>query len=57
MATGESASSAPTTQLELRIACKNLLDADVLSHSDPMVVLMTQDRQTKKWAEVCHRHV
>lgn len=40
---GPTLSSTPSTKVELHISCKNLLDLDVLSKSDPVVVVYTLD--------------
>ena len=39
------------SKLELRLSCSKLKDGDILSKSDPMVVLYTKTGQ--KWTEVC----
>ena len=41
----------PSSRVELRISCKDLIYADVLSKSDPMVVVHTAD-QRGTWTEV-----
>jgi hypothetical protein len=35
----------PTSRVELRISCKKLIRGDLLSKSDPMVVVYTQNQQ------------
>ena len=46
-------SGMPSTRVELRISCKKLRDTDVLSKSDPMVVLYSMDaRKGSGWVEV-----
>ena len=57
MATGAPAfASTPSMKVELRISCKNLRDADVLSKSDPLVAVYTPHRNVKArgWDEVEH---
>ncbi|KAL4226439.1 Copine-9 [Mactra antiquata] len=41
----------PTCVIELSLSCRNLIDADVFSKSDPMVVLFTMDQGTRSWKE------
>lgn len=41
---------APATLVELSVSCRKLIDADVFSKSDPMVVLFTED-QSRTWRE------
>lgn len=40
------------TKVEMRLSCKNLMDKDIASKSDPLVVVMIYDQMTKKWTEV-----
>ena len=48
------AQGGPRTRVELRLSCRNLKDKDVLSKSDPMVVLYIQNRfKSSTWDEVC----
>ena len=52
---GPSYSSAnPASQVVLHLACRNLRDLDVLSKSDPMVVVFTEVRsaKSKEWHEI-----
>uniref|UniRef100_F6WJF4 C2 domain-containing protein n=1 Tax=Ciona intestinalis TaxID=7719 RepID=F6WJF4_CIOIN len=37
--------------IELGLSCRNLIDADVFSKSDPMVVMYTQGLGSKEWRE------
>ncbi|CAJ0873784.1 17027_t:CDS:10 [Entrophospora sp. SA101] len=37
------------SQVELKISCKNLKDLDILSKSDPQIVLLVKDAKTQKW--------
>eukprot|EP01117_Protostelium_nocturnum_P007480 TRINITY_DN2673_c1_g1_i1.p2 TRINITY_DN2673_c1_g1~~TRINITY_DN2673_c1_g1_i1.p2 ORF type:complete len:523 (-),score=201.66 TRINITY_DN2673_c1_g1_i1:2011-3579(-) len=39
-------------QVELAISCDSLPSFDLLSKSDPMVILYVRDNSTKKWTEV-----
>jgi len=41
----------PVSTVELSVACRNLIDADVFSKSDPMVVLFTQAMGSNEWRE------
>ncbi|XP_060598331.1 copine-8-like isoform X1 [Ruditapes philippinarum] len=41
----------PSSVIELSLSCRNLIDADVFSKSDPMVVLFTMDQGTRQWRE------
>lgn len=41
------------TKIELAISCKNLLDKDIGSKSDPLCVLL-QNVGDDKWTEVCN---
>ncbi|XP_028854028.1 copine-5b isoform X2 [Denticeps clupeoides] len=43
--------SIPATKVELTVSCRNLLDKDTFSKSDPMCVLYTQGVETKQWRE------
>lgn len=40
---GAPVSSAPSSKVELYISCKNLIDTDILSKSDPIVAVYTVD--------------
>uniref|UniRef100_H2YHH4 C2 domain-containing protein n=1 Tax=Ciona savignyi TaxID=51511 RepID=H2YHH4_CIOSA len=44
-------SSSPSCQLCLDVICRNLIDADLFSKSDPMVVMYTQGLGSKEWRE------
>ncbi|XP_069489751.1 copine-5 isoform X5 [Ambystoma mexicanum] len=41
----------PATKVEITVSCRNLLDKDTFSKSDPMCVLYTQGIETKQWRE------
>ncbi|XP_039250050.1 copine-8-like isoform X2 [Styela clava] len=43
--------SQPVHSVELAISCRGLIDADVFSKSDPMVVMYIQGLGTKEWRE------
>ncbi|XP_078483508.1 copine-8-like isoform X1 [Ciona intestinalis] len=43
--------SQPIMAIELGLSCRNLIDADVFSKSDPMVVMYTQGLGSKEWRE------
>ncbi|TFJ98949.1 interferon-inducible GTPase 5-like [Platysternon megacephalum] len=43
--------SVPATKLELSVSCRNLLDMDTFSKSDPVVVLFIQGSGSKEWRE------
>ncbi|XP_075773385.1 copine-9-like, partial [Pelodiscus sinensis] len=43
--------SVPATKLELSVSCRNLLDMDTFSKSDPVVVLYVQGSGSKEWRE------
>uniref|UniRef100_A0A3Q2X508 Copine Va n=2 Tax=Pseudocrenilabrinae TaxID=318546 RepID=A0A3Q2X508_HAPBU len=43
--------SIPATKVEITVSCRNLLDRDTFSKSDPLVVLYTQGVETKQWRE------
>ncbi|XP_073475795.1 copine-8 [Aquarana catesbeiana] len=43
--------SIPATKVELTISCRNLLDRDTFSKSDPLCVLYTQGIGNKEWRE------
>ncbi|XP_027719839.1 copine-9 isoform X2 [Vombatus ursinus] len=49
--TGTSDRSVPATKIEITVSCRNLLDLDTFSKSDPMVVLFTQTRASQEWRE------
>lgn len=42
---------APATLVELTVGCRKLIDADVFSKSDPMVVMFTKDQNSQQWRE------
>ncbi|XP_027014972.1 copine-9 isoform X1 [Tachysurus fulvidraco] len=44
-------SSVPATKIEVTVSCRNLLDVDTFSKSDPVVVLYVQGIGTKEWRE------
>ncbi|XP_075284360.1 copine-8 isoform X2 [Opisthocomus hoazin] len=44
-------SSIPATKVELSVSCRNLLDRDTFSKSDPICVLYTQAVGNKEWRE------
>ncbi|XP_049718190.1 copine-9 isoform X2 [Elephas maximus indicus] len=48
---GISERSVPATKIEITVSCRNLLDLDTFSKSDPMVVLYTQSRASQEWRE------
>ncbi|XP_023593327.1 copine-9 isoform X2 [Trichechus manatus latirostris] len=48
---GVSERSVPATKIEITVSCRNLLDIDTFSKSDPMVVLYTQSRASQEWRE------
>ncbi|XP_052558391.1 copine-5, partial [Tympanuchus pallidicinctus] len=41
----------PATKVELTVSCRQLLDKDTFSKSDPLCVLYTQGPDTKQWRE------
>ncbi|XP_048029436.1 LOW QUALITY PROTEIN: copine-5b [Megalobrama amblycephala] len=41
----------PATKVEITVSCRNLLDRDTFSKSDPLCVLYTQGVETKQWRE------
>ncbi|XP_072306181.1 copine Va isoform X2 [Eucyclogobius newberryi] len=43
--------SIPATRVEISVSCRNLLDRDTFSKSDPLVVLYTQGVECKQWRE------
>ncbi|TNM87167.1 hypothetical protein fugu_007397 [Takifugu bimaculatus] len=43
--------SIPATKVEITVSCRNLLDRDTFSKSDPLVVLYTQGVECKQWRE------
>ncbi|XP_035016213.1 copine-8 isoform X1 [Hippoglossus stenolepis] len=43
--------SIPATKVEITVSCRNLLDRDTFTKSDPLVVLYTQGVETKQWRE------
>ncbi|KAJ8301692.1 hypothetical protein KUTeg_020679 [Tegillarca granosa] len=42
---------APATLVEISVSCRNLIDADVFSKSDPLCVLFVEEPGTKQWRE------
>ncbi|XP_067931223.1 copine-8-like isoform X1 [Watersipora subatra] len=45
------ASVVPSTKVELTISCRNLIDADLFSKSDPMCVMSVKQFATENWRE------
>ncbi|XP_029968796.1 copine-8 isoform X1 [Salarias fasciatus] len=43
--------SIPATKVEITVSCRNLLDRDTFSKSDPICVLYTQGMGNKEWRE------
>ncbi|XP_068611522.1 copine-8 isoform X1 [Brachionichthys hirsutus] len=43
--------SVPATKVEITVSCRNLLDMDTFSKSDPLCVLYTQAMGNKEWRE------
>ncbi|XP_068162746.1 copine-8 [Antennarius striatus] len=43
--------SVPATKVEITVSCRNLLDMDTFSKSDPICVLYTQAMGNKEWRE------
>ncbi|XP_067420514.1 copine-8 isoform X3 [Emydura macquarii macquarii] len=43
--------SIPATKVEVSVSCRNLLDRDTFSKSDPICVLYTQGIGNKEWRE------
>ncbi|CAL9702937.1 unnamed protein product [Knipowitschia caucasica] len=43
--------SIPATKVEISVSCRNLLDRDTFSKSDPMLVLYTQGVECQQWRE------
>uniref|UniRef100_A0A8C6HHR2 Uncharacterized protein n=1 Tax=Mus spicilegus TaxID=10103 RepID=A0A8C6HHR2_MUSSI len=41
----------PATRVEVSVSCRNLLDRDTFSKSDPICVLYTQAVGNKEWRE------
>ncbi|XP_016415304.1 copine-5-like, partial [Sinocyclocheilus rhinocerous] len=41
----------PATKVEITVSCRNLLDRDTFSKSDPLCVLYTQGVESKQWRE------
>ncbi|XP_052424663.1 copine-5-like [Carassius gibelio] len=41
----------PATKVEITVSCRNLLDRDTFSKSDPLCVFYTQGAETKQWRE------
>ena len=41
-------------KVQLNISCKNLLDKDVMSKSDPMTVISMFNSRSSSWLEVCY---
>eukprot|EP00112_Aurelia_sp_Birch-Aquarium-sp1_P009496 Seg2080.8 transcript_id=Seg2080.8/GoldUCD/mRNA.D3Y31 product=Copine-8 protein_id=Seg2080.8/GoldUCD/D3Y31 len=47
----QNAASTPLSQVELHISCRDLLDMDTFSKSDPVAVLNVFDKTKKSWKE------
>ncbi|XP_032303094.1 copine-9 isoform X2 [Coturnix japonica] len=47
----EAAGSVPGTKVELSVSCRNLLDMDTFSKSDPVVILFVQSTGSSEWKE------
>ncbi|XKL62190.1 hypothetical protein PGB90_002023 [Kerria lacca] len=45
-------SSNPTSEVELTISCRNLLDCDIFSKSDPMCVIYYKSAELTEWKEI-----
>lgn len=45
-------SGAASSEVELSISCRNLLDCDVFSKSDPMCVISLKSLETNSWKEI-----
>lgn len=45
-------SAVPTTQVEIAVSCRNLVDMDLMSKSDPMCVLYVKQFASEQWREV-----
>ncbi|XP_067908109.1 copine-9-like isoform X4 [Heterodontus francisci] len=43
--------SVPATKIEITVSCRNILDVDTFSKSDPVVVLFIQGIGSKEWRE------
>ncbi|KAK0064073.1 copine-8 [Biomphalaria pfeifferi] len=43
---------APSTSVEISVSCRNLVDSDVFSKSDPMVVAYIHDQARRNWREL-----
>ncbi|XP_031997587.1 copine-5 isoform X2 [Hylobates moloch] len=41
----------PATKVEITVSCRNLLDKDMFSKSDPLCVMYTQGMENKQWRE------
>ncbi|KAH9504770.1 Copine-8 [Bulinus truncatus] len=48
---------APSTSVEISISCRNLVDSDVFSKSDPMVVAYVYDQARRGWRELARTEV
>ncbi|XP_013920989.1 PREDICTED: copine-9 [Thamnophis sirtalis] len=44
-------SRVPATKVELTVSCRNLLDMDTFSKSDPVVIVYIQETADKEWRE------
>ncbi|XP_041692463.2 copine-8-like [Coregonus clupeaformis] len=47
----------PATKVELTVSCRNLLDRDTFSKSDPICVLYTQGMANREWREFSRTEV
>ncbi|XP_068029652.1 copine-5-like isoform X3 [Anomalospiza imberbis] len=47
----------PATRVELTVSCRQLLDRDTFSKSDPICVLYTQRPGSHQWREMANQHV
>ncbi|XP_060045708.1 copine-5 isoform X2 [Erinaceus europaeus] len=45
------AGSIPATKVEITVSCRNLLDKDMFSKSDPLCVMYIQGMENKQWRE------
>ncbi|XP_025417468.1 copine-5-like isoform X2 [Sipha flava] len=45
-------STEPTSEIELTLSCRNLLDCDVFSKSDPMCVVYMKTSENSRWSEI-----
>ncbi|CAH1765231.1 64_t:CDS:10 [Entrophospora sp. SA101] len=45
------------SQVELKVSCKDLVDLDILSKSDPQILLSIKDPKTREWKPLCKTEV